>query len=72
MTKTDVQRLPLATLTALCQRVADCPDPKAETVKRAKELRVELVWASQALPTEQEAVKNRAADFLFAEQAFWT
>jgi hypothetical protein len=72
MTKKSLQRLPLATLTVLCRRVADCPGANAETVKRAKELVTDLVWASQAVPSKQQPVRNRAVEFLLLEQAFWT
>jgi hypothetical protein len=71
MTKEEFNSFHHVALATLCQQVVDCPDTPEETVKKARQLRSELLLQYDALPSrKKENLNQRVADFLFKEQMF--
>jgi hypothetical protein len=68
-------------LAGLCNKVAECPHANSETATKALELRKELLAFSKwivphkslkQVESEEEALRTRAVDFLYAEEMHWS
>ena len=79
-TKEDLRRATFARLAGLCNKVAECPNANSETSGKALELRKELLaFTKWILPhktlkqveSEEDALRTRAVDFLYAEELHW-
>jgi hypothetical protein len=80
-TKEDLRRATFARLAGLCNKVAECPNANSETSSKALELRKELLAFSKwivphktlkQVESEEEALRTRAVDFLYAEEMHWS
>jgi hypothetical protein len=80
-TKEDLRRATFARLGGLCTKVAECPNADPETSSKALELRKELLAFSKwivphktvkQVASEEEALRNDAVNFLYAEQMYWS
>jgi hypothetical protein len=80
-TKEDLRRATFARLAGLCSKVAECPTANSETSSKALELRKELLafskWvvphkALKQVESEEEALRTRAVDCLYAEELHWS
>jgi hypothetical protein len=80
-TKQDLRRATFARLAGLCNKVADRSDSNSETATKALELRKELLAFSKwivphktlkQVESEEEALRTRAVDFLYAEERHWS
>jgi hypothetical protein len=80
-TKEDLRRSTFSRLAGLCSKVAECPDANPETSSKALELRKELLAFSKwivphktmkQVAAEEEALRNEAVNFLYAEQMYWS
>jgi hypothetical protein len=80
-TKGDLRRATFARLAGLCNKVAECPHANSETATKALELRKELLAFSKwivphkslkRVESEEEALRTRAVDFLYAEEMHWS
>ena len=80
-TKEDLRRATFARLAGLCNKVAECPNANSETSGKALELRKELLAFSKwvvphntlkQVESEEEALRMRALDFLYAEEMHWS
>jgi hypothetical protein len=78
-TKEDLRRATFSRLAGLCNRVMKkCPYTK--TCDTARQLRMELLAFSRSqggktlkqVESEEEALRTRAVNFLYAEQVYWT
>jgi hypothetical protein len=63
------------------QQLAECPNANSETSGKALELRKELLAFSKwivphktlkQVESEEEALRTRAVDFLYAEEMHWS
>jgi hypothetical protein len=79
-TKEELRQHTFANLAFLCHKVAECRDAGTETVNKAQLLRKELLtfarWiapgkTAKQITAEEESLKKRAVDFLYAEQKYW-
>ena len=77
----DLRRATFARLAGLCNKVVECPNANSETGSKALELRKELLAFSKwvvphntlkQVESEEEALRMRALDFLYAEQTYWS
>jgi hypothetical protein len=80
-TKEELRQHTFANLAFLCHKVAECRDAGRDTVDKARDLRRELLTFSRWLApgktlkqitAEEESLKDRAVDFLYAEQTYWS
>jgi hypothetical protein len=80
-TKEDLRRATFARLAGLCNKVAECPNANSEASSKALELRKELLvftrWVVphknlKQIQSEEEALRTRAVDFLYAEEMHWS
>jgi hypothetical protein len=80
-TKEDLRRATFARLAGLCNKVAECPNANSETSGKALELRKELLAFSKwivphktfkQVESEEEELRTRAVNFLYAEQIGWS
>ena len=67
-------------MAGLCNKVAECPNANSETSGKALELRKELLAFSKwivphkklkQVESEEEELRTRAVDFLYAEETHW-
>jgi hypothetical protein len=79
-TKEDLRRATFARLAGLCNKVAERSDANSETATKALELRKELLAFSKwivphktlkQVESEEEELRTRAVDFLYAEETHW-
>ena len=79
--KGDLRRATFARLAGLCNKVAEYPNANSETSGKALELRKELLAFSKwivphktfkQVESEEEALRTRAVDFLYAEEMHWS
>jgi hypothetical protein len=80
-TKEDLRRATFARLAGLCNKVAERSDANSETATKALELRKELLAFSKwivphktlkQVESEEEELRTRAVDFLYAEEMHWS
>ena len=80
-TKEDLRRATFTRLAGLCNKVAECPSADSDTANNALELRKELLafskWVGPSktlkqVESEEETLRTRAVNFLYANQAHWT
>ena len=80
-TKQDLRRTTFATFAGLCNKVVECPNANSETSGEALELRKELLAFSKwivphktlkQVESEEDALRTRAVDFLYAEEMYWS
>jgi hypothetical protein len=80
-TKQDLRLATFSRLAGLCNKVAECSHANSETVTKALELRKELLAFSKwvvphktlkQVESEEEALRSRAVNFLYAEQTYWS
>ena len=80
-TKQDLRLATFARLAGLCSKVAECPTANSETATKALELRKELLAFSKwivphktlkQVESEEEALRTRAVNFLYAEEVHWS
>ena len=79
-TKEDLRRATFTRLAGLCNKIAESPAADSDTVNGALELRKELLafsrWVGpqktpKQVESEEEALRTRAVNFLYAEQTYW-
>jgi hypothetical protein len=80
-TKEDLRRSTFSRLAGLCNKVAECPHANSEAATKALELRKELLAFSKwivphktlkQVQSEEEELRTRAVNFLYAEQTYWS
>ena len=80
-TKEDLRRATFTRLGCLCNKVAECPHANSETATKGLELRKELLAFSKwvvphktlkQVESEEEELRTRAVNFLYAEQTYWS
>jgi hypothetical protein len=80
-TKEDLRRATFARLAGLCSKVAECHNANSENIGKALELRKVLlafsIWivphkTLKQVESEEEALRTRAVDFLYAEEMHWS
>ena len=80
-TKEDLRRATFARLAGLCNKVAECSNANSETSSKALELRKELLAFSKwivpyktlkQVESEEEELRTRAVDFLYAAEMHWS
>ena len=79
-TKEDLRRATFSRLAGLCNKVAECSNADPDTANKALELRKELLAFSKwigpgktrkQVESEEEVLRTRAVNFLYAEETYW-